>query len=131
MSPWFPVLAALLAAVAFAVAFMRMSGVLGPHRATRTKRSVYECGMPPVGDTHQRFSVKFYLVAVLFIVFDLEAVLLYPFAAAFKDLVGLGSGAVALAEMGIFLGGMFVGWIYVLRRGALDWSRAPSSGDRP
>ena len=123
VSAWFAILVALIAAAAFSAAFMKMSGVLGPHRATRTKRSAYECGMPPVGDAHQRYSVKFYLVAVLFIVFDLEAVFLYPFAAVFRRHVEAGAGWFMMAEMGIFLGVLLVGWLYVVRRGALDWDR--------
>lgn len=119
--PYLPVLIALLIAVLFSLAFVAMSRYFGPHRPTATKEAVYECGMPPVGGTHQRFSVKFYLVAVLFLLFDLEAVFLFPWATVFDDFVAAGSSVFLLGEMMVFLGVLFLGWLYCLKRGAFEW----------
>ena len=116
-----PILIILVLAVLFSVAFAKASAWFGPRRPTRTKLAVYECGMPPVGDTRQRFSVKFYLVAVLFILFDLEAVFLYPWAVVFRRFVAAGAGAFILGEMFVFMGVLLLGWVYLVRRGALDW----------
>ena len=77
--------------------------------------------MPPVGTAHQRFSIKFFLVAVLFILFDLEAVFIYPWAVVYREFVENGMGLYILLEMGFFLFILFLGWLYVLKRGALDW----------
>jgi NADH-quinone oxidoreductase subunit A len=116
-----PILIALLIGLAVGLAFMAGSQFFGPKRPNPQKNSVYECGMPPVGPAHQRFSVKFYLVAVLFILFDLEAVFIYPWAVVFQDFLVAGAGWYILMEMAFFLGILFLGWYYVLRRGALDW----------
>ena len=121
LHPYAPILMAVLVAVGFSLAFVAMSRFFGPHRPTPTKTSVYECGMPPVGGTHQRFSVKFYLVAVLFILFDLEAVFLYPWAVTFRDFVLDGKALFVFSEMLIFLGVLFLGWLYCLKRGAFEW----------
>lgn len=128
MSPYLPILFALLIAVVFALTFVGLSYFLGPRRPTPTKTSTYECGMPPLGHTRHRFSVKFYLVAVLFLLFDLEAVFLFPWTAVFTDLIKGPDGAVVmgnalfvLAEMVFFLGVLFLGWFYLLRRGAFEW----------
>ena len=116
-----PILIILVLAVLFSVAFAKASAWFGPRRPTRTKLAVYECGMPPVGDTRQRFSVKFYLVAVLFILFDLEAVFLYPWAVVFRRFVEAGAAWFILGEMFVFMGVLLLGWVYLVRRGALDW----------
>jgi len=120
-SPYLPVLVSLIIAIVFSLLFVWLSKAFGPKRPTSTKSSVYECGMPPVGGAHQRFSIKFYLVAVLFILFDLEAVFIFPWAATFRDFVDAGAGLYILGEMACFLLILFLGWFYVLRRGALDW----------
>jgi len=120
-APYLPVLLSLVIAVLFSLVFVWLSKNFGPHRPSATKESVYECGMPPVGGAHQRFSIKFYLVAVLFILFDLEAVFIFPWAAVFRDFVEAGAGIYILAEMAFFLLVLFLGWLYVVKRGALDW----------
>ncbi len=120
-SPYVPVLFAIVIAVIFSLAFVAMSKFFGPSRPNATKVSLYECGMPAVSPAHQRFSVKFYLVAVLFILFDLEAVFLFPWSVVFKDQVLSGNGGFMLAEMTFFLGVLFLGWVYCLKRGALRW----------
>ncbi|MCB9764424.1 MAG: NADH-quinone oxidoreductase subunit A [Alphaproteobacteria bacterium] len=124
-APYLPLLFALTIAVVFSLVFVALSKYFGPKNPTPTKESVYECGVAPVGTARQRFSVKFYLVAVLFILFDLEAVFLYPWAVVFRDFVysGIeGAGVYIAVEMGFFLGVLFLGWFYVVKRGALDWT---------
>ncbi len=123
---YLPIFIALAIAVVFSVVFVLLSRYFGPERPNAQKESVYECGMPPIGNAHQRFSVKFYLVAVLFILFDLEAVFIYPWAVVFRDFVtsGLdGAGVYILGEMTLFLTVLFLGWVYVIKRGAIDWNR--------
>ncbi len=121
MNPYFPILISLTIAVVFSLAFVALSYFFGPKRPVKTKTSVYECGMPPVGTTGHRFSVKFYLVAVLFLLFDLEAVFLFPWARVYQGFVASGQALFVLAEMGLFLGVLFLGWFYCLRRGAFEW----------
>jgi len=121
MSGFLPLLALIVAAVAFSAAFAWAGRLFGPRRPTRTKLAVYECGMPVVGEARQRFSVKFYLVAVLFILFDLEAAFLVPWALAFRRHAAAGAGWFLIGEMLIFVAVVLVGWVYLVRRGALDW----------
>lgn len=120
-NPYVPVLVSILIAVVFSLVFVAGSRYLGPHRPSATKNSLYECGMPARFVTTQRFSVKFYLVAVLFILFDLEAVFLFPWAVVFQRLVNEGQGLFLLGEMFVFLGVLFLGWFYCLKRGAFQW----------
>ena len=86
MKEYLPILLFLLVAIAFAGGTILISSVIVPRRRNRVKMSAYECGVDPVGDARSRFSIKFYLVAVLFILFDIEAVFLYPWAVAFRQL---------------------------------------------
>src|SRR5205823_8786901 len=111
----------LLGFVAFnAVMLIGLSHLLAPRKPTPLKDSPYESGMPPLGSAHERFSVKFYLVAVLFILFDIETVFLIPWAVIF-----LGNSAVStgflLIEMLAFMLVLFVGYVYVWKRGAFQW----------
>jgi NADH-quinone oxidoreductase subunit A len=99
-----------------AVVMLGASQLLSPQRPTPLKASPYESGMPPVGDTHERFSVRFYLVAMLFIIFDIETVFMIPWGVAFRQL-----GLFGLVEMGVFVLILLVGYIYAWKRGALDW----------
>ena len=94
-----------------------LTGRLGPKRPNENKSSVYECGIKPEVDARRRFSVKFYLVAILFVVFDIEVAFLIPWAVVFRSLTGLG----VLWEMALFLGVLVVGLVYVIRKGALQW----------
>ncbi len=93
-----------------------ISAVLGKRSKTRIKDEAYECGIEAVGDTRHRFSVKFYLVAILFIVFDLETVFLFPWAVSCKKL-----GLFGLVEMVIFILILLVGYIYIVKKGAIRW----------
>jgi NADH-quinone oxidoreductase subunit A len=83
--------------------------------------SAYECGMTPVGDARQRFSVKFYMVAMLFILFDVEAVFLYPWAIILKDLKKMGQGMFGFWEMIVYIVIVLVGYWYIWKKGVLDW----------
>ena len=114
--PYFSVLLLLIIAVGMAVGFVFLSQALGPKRYERIKYSVYECGVDPFTSASVRVSVKFYLVALLFILFDLEAAFLYPWAVLFRDL-----GLFGFIEMAIFVGILLVGLVYAWKKGALDW----------
>ena len=120
MQPYIPVLMALGLAIIIAVSMIVVSHFLGPRRPTDVKERPYESGMPPLGSAHERFSVKFYLVAVLFILFDIETVFLIPWAVIFMGNGTLTTGFL-LVEMLVFLLILFVGYIYVWKRGAFQW----------
>jgi NADH-quinone oxidoreductase subunit A len=114
--PYFSVLLLLLVALAMAVGFVFLSQALGPRKYDRIKYDVYECGVDPLMPASVRISVKFYLIALLFILFDLETAFLYPWAVLFRDL-----GWFGFLEMGVFLGILLVGLVYAWRKGALEW----------
>ena len=116
MREYIPVLLFLLVAIAFAGGTIGLSSIIVPRRRNSVKMSAYECGVEPVGDARERFSVKFYLVAVLFILFDIEAVFLYPWAVSFNQL-----GLYGLIEMVLFIVILFVGYVYLLKKRALEW----------
>jgi len=111
-----PIVLMILFAAAFGVAISKASELLGPKHPTAEKLTTYESGMEPIRTARERFSVKFYLVSMLFILFDIEIVFLYPWAVVFKELRWLG-----VAEMFIFVAVLLVGYIYILRKGALRW----------
>ena len=116
MKEYLPILLFLLVAIAFAGGTIGLSSIIVPRRRNSVKMSAYECGVDPVGDARERFSVKFYLVAVLFILFDIEAVFLYPWAVAFRQL-----GLYGLIEMVLFILILLVGYVYLLKKRALEW----------
>jgi NADH-quinone oxidoreductase subunit A len=113
-------------ATALATAIVVLSWLVGQHKPGRSKMSPYECGVPPVGDARGRFSVKFYLVAMLFILFDVEAVFLYPWAVILRtDLKMFG-----FWEMLVYIAIVLVGLFYVWKKGVLDWGLShPKRGD--
>ena len=116
-----PVLMLGAVALAFSVGTLIASVVLGKlGRRSKIKDTPYECGMLPVGEGNTRLSVKFYLVAMLFILFDIEVVFLYPWAVIYKELLTT-SAALGLGSMISFLGILFVGYLYALKKGAFDW----------
>ena len=126
MQPYIPFLMLLGLAIVAGVTMIVGSHFLGPRRPTEVKDRPYESGMPPLGSAHERFSVKFYLVAMLFIVFDIETVFLIPWAAIyFGGGAGVQTGAATmgflLVEMLVFLAILFVGYLYVWKRGAFQW----------
>jgi NADH-quinone oxidoreductase subunit A len=100
----------------FAIMNIGFSLFLGTRKPTVEKLSPYECGIDPVGSAHERFSVKFYLIAMLFVIFDVEVVFLYPWAVAFKSL-----GLFGFIEMLIFIGILLVCYLYIWKRGGLEW----------
>jgi len=123
MKEYLPILVVFVFVLGFAVTNIVLSHVIGRRRDTREKLMPYECVMDPVGSAHQRFSVKFYLVAMLFILFDIEAIFLLPWAVVFRDLVTRLSRPFVFFEMIIFLTVLFVGYIYVWKKGLFEWNR--------
>ena len=123
LQPYFPFLVLFGIAVFTAVLMLVLSHYAAPRRPTVIKGLPYESGMPPIGGAHERFSVKFYLVAMLFIVFDIETVFLIPWAAIYRSPGGGGNLTTGflLGEMLVFLAILFVGYIYIWKRGALRW----------
>jgi NADH-quinone oxidoreductase subunit A len=115
----------LVLATVFAAASFAASSLLAPSRPTAAKLAPYECGIVPEHDAAERFPVKFYLVAMVFIIFDIELVFLYPWAVIFRQLEIFG-----LVEMGLFLVAIVVAYAYVLSAGALDWGPARRVGQR-
>ena len=117
-----PVLLQIVIATGFAVATLIASVVLGKRALrNRTKDSAYECGMNPVGEGQARFSVKFYLVAMLFVLFDIEVVFLYPWAVSFQKLAVEGGQMIVFTSAMAFILILFVAYLYALRKGALEW----------
>ncbi|HUA87044.1 MAG TPA: NADH-quinone oxidoreductase subunit A [Bryobacteraceae bacterium] len=114
---WFPVLVQVLIAAALAAGLIGASTLLGKRAKSPLKDTPYESGMAPVGSARERFSVKFYLVGMIFILFDIEAVFLYPWAVVFRELKMF-----AFTEMFVFVALILVGFFYVWKKGALDWS---------
>jgi len=116
-----PVFFQILIATGFAVVALTLSVVLGKSaKRNATKDTPYECGMVPIGDGAPRFSIKFYLVAMLFVIFDIEVVFMYPWAVQFRDLVA-GGNVVPLISMASFAGVLGFAYVYALRKGAMTW----------
>jgi len=116
LDSYLPIIVLIVIALAFAVGTIVMSHLIGPRKPSAVKLAPYECGMPLVGSARERLSIKFYIIAMLFIVFDIEAVFLYPWAVVFKRL-----GMFGFAEMGVFIFILLVGYVYVWKKGALEW----------
>ena len=116
MKEYLPIGMFVVVAFLFAASTILLSTLIVPRRHSREKNSAYECGVEPVGNARARFTIKFYLVAVLFILFDIEAVFLYPWAVAFRQL-----GFYALVEMMLFIAILLVGYLYLLKKKALEW----------
>jgi len=111
-----PVLLMMLVGAGFGVVAVVLSSALGPKRRSRVKKETYECGMTTIGATYVQSPIKYYVVALLFLVFDLECVFLYPWAVHFKSL-----GLFGFVEMVIFMAILFVCYVYVWKKGALEW----------
>ncbi len=114
---FFPVLVQIVIAVLVASGLVTLSALLGKHVKSRVKDSPYESGIAPTGSARERFSVKFYLVAIVFILFDIEAVFLYPWAVVYRELKIFG-----FVEMTVFIVLILSGFFYIWKKGALDWS---------
>ena len=116
LTNYIPILILLLISTGLALIIIALSSLMGPRSPTARKASPYESGMVPIGQAMRRFPAKFYLIAVLFILFDIEIIFLYPWAIVFRKLKLFG-----LIEMVIFILILLVGYVYVWKRGALEW----------
>ncbi len=114
---YLPIALTVAAALGISAAILATARLLGRVRVSRTDTTPYECGMTPYVSARHRFSVKFYLVAMLFILFDVEAAFLYPWALTLRE----GSRMFVFGEMAVFLGVLLLGFVYVWKRGALEW----------
>jgi len=117
MEGFLPILIMIGLGAGFAAGNVFLSQFLGPRKPSPEKSAPYECGMPPVGDARERQSVKFYLVAMIFLLFDIEVAFLYPWAIAFRDL-----GMTGYVQLVTFFAILVTGYIYVWRKGVFDWS---------
>ncbi len=120
---YIPLVLQILFALGIALGMVGISYLVGKHKNSRTKAGAYECGMDPIGDARGRFTVRFYLVAMLFILFDVEAVFMLPWAVIYRRLPHLtGSHLFGFWEMLVYLGFVAVGLFYVWKKGILDWA---------
>jgi NADH-quinone oxidoreductase subunit A len=122
MQGWLSIFIMIALGAGFAGVSVLLSNVLGPSKPTPEKLAPYECGMPAVGDARERQSVKFYLVAMIFLLFDIEVAFLYPWAMALRDL-----GWPGFVQVLLFMGLLLTGYVYVWRKGALDWGQDESA----
>ena len=120
---YLPILLMFVVSGGFAVGNVFLSTFVGQRKRTKTKLMPYECGKDPVGSARERFSVKFYLIAMIFILFDIEVIFLVPWAAVYKTLAAQGGAmrSFVYLEMMVFIGLLFVGYVYVVKKGAFDW----------
>jgi NADH-quinone oxidoreductase subunit A len=122
LSDYLPILLMFVVAMGFAVGNVVLSQLVGQRKRTRTKTMPYECGKDPVGSARERFSVKFYMIAMIFILFDIELIFLMPWAVVFKKLtLEDGLGTIAYVEMMLFVVLLLVGYVYVLKKGLFEW----------
>ena len=124
LSTYFPIFLYLLVILAFSGGAMAAAHLLGPNKRTPVKQMPYESGMDPIGDARHRFDVKFYLIAILFLVFDVELLFLYPWASTFAEtgvLIPEGFTAIVFAEILFFLATVVVAYIYAWRKGVFRW----------
>ena len=117
MDGWLPILLLMAFGFSFAAGNVLLSQFLGPRNPTAEKLAPYECGMPPVGDARERMSVRFYMVAMIFLLFDIEVAFLYPWAVALRELRWTG-----FVQILVFFLILLSGYAYVWRKGALDWN---------
>lgn len=127
-----------IVAFGFAASQIVVTQLVGPRKRTATKLMPYECGKDPIGSARDRFSIKFYTVAVIFLLFDIEVLFMIPFAVAFKTLLAeekistIAFGTIALVEILVFISTLIVGFIYVWKKGTFDWgvqARAEARGE--
>ena len=116
LAEYLPNLLFLMVATGIGIALLLVGRVLGPHTPTAAKLSAYESGFTAFDDARMQFDVRYYLIAIQFIIFDLEIIFIVPWATVFRDL-----GMLGLVEMGIFAGMLLLGFIYVWKKGALEW----------
>jgi NADH-quinone oxidoreductase subunit A len=125
MQSWISILLLLAMGVGFGAFTVFISQLLGPKAVTPEKLAPYECGVPPVGDARERQSVKFYLVAMVFLLFDIEVAFLYPWAMALRDL-----GWTGYVQVVLFLAILTAGFVYIWRKGVLDWGVRPAAREQ-
>lgn len=116
LESYVPIFVMIAGGITFGVVMVKLNEWFGPRRPTEEKLTTYESGMEPVRSARERFSVKFYMVAMLFILFDIEVVFLYPWAVSFRQL-----GLAGFVTMAVFIVILFIGYFYVWRKGALEW----------
>lgn len=116
LAEYLPTLLFLFVATGIGIALLIIGNLIGPKRPTAEKLSPYECGFAAFEDARMKFDIRYYLIAIQFIIFDLEIIFIMPWATVFRDL-----GVVGLIEMGIFAGMLLLGFIYVWKKGALEW----------
>ena len=116
MQGWLSIFLMIALGAGFALVSVLLSSVLGPKKPTPEKLAPYECGMPPVGDARERQSIKFYLVAMIFLLFDIEVAFIYPWAMALRRL-----GWGGFVQVVLFIALLLAGYVYVWRKGVLDW----------
>ena len=116
LAEYLPTLLFLFVATGIGIALIVIGNLLGPNRPTAEKLSPYECGFAAFEDSRMQFDIRYYLIAIQFIVFDLEIIFIVPWATVFREL-----GVLGLIEMGIFVGMLLIGFIYVWKKGALEW----------
>lgn len=122
LSDYLPIALMFVVAVGFAAGNVLLSQLVGQHKATRTKTMPYECGKDPVGSARERFSVKFYLIAMIFILFDIELIFLIPWAVVFRTFItDFRLGSLIYVEMILFIVLLLVGYVYVLKKGLFEW----------
>jgi len=121
LKDYLPILLMFIVAAGFAVVNVLLSQLVGQRKSTRTKLMPYECGKDPVGNARERFSVKFYLIAMIFILFDIEVIFLIPWAVVFKKFAAGGYSTLVYVEMMLFVVLLLVGYVYVVKKGAFDW----------
>ncbi len=116
MNPYLPILMVVAVALGFVVVTLFATHLLGPKRKTSIKDDAFECGIESIGDARSPFSIKYFLVAILFVLFDVEVIFMYPWAVNFKEL-----GLKGLLEMFTFMAVLFIGLMYIFKKGALKW----------
>jgi NADH-quinone oxidoreductase subunit A len=117
VNAWIPILIYILVAIAFGVGTLLVARLIAPQRAGKVKRDPYECGIEPKTDARDRYSVRYFMVAMLFLIFDVETIFLYPWAVIMDSLAWFG-----FVEMMVFLFILVVGYVYAWREGALEWA---------
>ena len=121
LSQYLPILLMFIVAIGFACVNIMLSQLVGQRKQTRTKLMPYECGKDPVGSARERFSVKFYLIAMIFILFDIEVIFLVPWAVVFKAFRDGGLSTLIFVEMMLFIALLLVGYVYVWKKGVFEW----------
>jgi NADH-quinone oxidoreductase subunit A len=118
---WAPVVLLLVIGIGFAVGNVVLSSIIGPSRTGPGKETTYESGMVPIGDTHRRFNVRFYIVAMIFLVIDVDIIFMYPWATIFSSHVNSPIGGMLLVEMFIFVGLLVLAYVYAWGKGVFRW----------